>query len=93
MSNIINKNSSATNGPTRDFKEQMASAEAYFDKSLIKVENKLEAISSKFANTASKYMNSSRSYVRESPVKSVVIAATCGVVAGSLLSLLVNNRK
>ncbi len=93
MANLTNDLINKANGAATEFKNKVQSGELQLDKMAHNVGERAGEMASEFAQTASDTMKTGRDYVKENPVKGVAIAAAVGVVAGSLLTMIMGRRK
>ncbi|OFZ17697.1 MAG: hypothetical protein A2Z20_01570 [Bdellovibrionales bacterium RBG_16_40_8] len=84
---------SRVNVPPQDFKTKIQAAEKKFEEISHDAGAKVGAMASNLVHAANEYAKSSRHYVEENPGKSVAIAAAAGLVAGSLITLVMRRRK
>lgn len=53
---------------------------------------KIGELASGFSHSASEYIQTGKSFVRANPAKSIAIAASAGIVAGSVLTMILNRK-
>jgi ElaB/YqjD/DUF883 family membrane-anchored ribosome-binding protein len=83
-SNTINK----ANGAATDFLNKISAPGNQLDKMAHSAGERAGSMAAEFINSASSTAKSGREYVQENPIKGVAIAAAAGVVAGSLLTMI-----
>ncbi len=93
MANLIGDSLSKANGAATEFKNKIQDTGHMLASSAQDLRQPAAAISSGFASAASDSMKYSRDYVKENPAKGVAIAAATGLVAGSLLTMMMSGRK
>jgi ElaB/YqjD/DUF883 family membrane-anchored ribosome-binding protein len=92
MATITNDTIGKTNSIANDYKSKMQSADDQLGKMSYHVGERVGAMATNLANTTSEYVKSSRDYIHDNPGKSVAIAATAGIVAGSLMTMVMHRR-
>jgi ElaB/YqjD/DUF883 family membrane-anchored ribosome-binding protein len=93
MANLQNETSTKSNGAISDFKNKILNGEHQMERLAQNAGEKIGTIASDFAHSTADSMKSSREYVKENPVKGVAIAAAAGLVAGSLLTMVMRPRR
>jgi len=81
------------NGAEQDFKNKISGAEKGLEKMVQNVGKNIGERAMDIENAAETYLKTGREYVQDHPAKSVAIAAAAGLVAGGLISMMMNNRK
>lgn len=93
MANLTNENSSKSNSASKDFLSKIASSGNHLDKLAHSAGEKAGSMTAELVNSATTTVKSGREYVQENPIKGVAIAAAAGVVAGSLLTMIMRRSK
>jgi ElaB/YqjD/DUF883 family membrane-anchored ribosome-binding protein len=75
------------NGAASEFKNKILDSEQHLEHMAKNAGHKIGAMASDFASTTSDSLAASRDYVKANPVKGVALAATAGIVVGSLLTM------
>ncbi len=83
---------SKANGLAHDFNVNVRTGEKRLEKFTHDMRDKAEDSMADIAKTASQYVDASRDYVQVNPIKGVAIAATAGLVAGSLLTMALRRK-
>lgn len=76
----------------RDFSSRIQGMDSVLDASPRSLGNQLGTLANNFTGSATAAVKSGRRYIEENPARSVAIAAACGVVAGSLLTIASRRR-
>ena len=92
MATAITETTPKKNGPANDFKTGFSGVEQQIEQFTYKTGEKMGAMASDIADQTTAYVTKSRDYVKENPVKSVAIAATAGMVAGVITTLIMQRR-
>ncbi len=93
MANLTTEANQKINEATSEFKNKNLNGEHSLEKIAQNASDRVGAMASNFANMTAESMKSSRDYVKENPITCIAIAATTGLVAGSLLTMIMRNRK
>ncbi len=97
MANLIGDSLSKSNGAVPEFKNKIQNSghqlESLAQDTGRSAAKAADQMTSGFANAASESMKYSRDYVKANPAKGVAIAAATGLVAGSLLTMMMSGRK
>lgn len=87
--NSISKNTDhKTNGMIHDSSEKVQNMTKSLEAVAHNLGTEIGKATSQVSERASGYVKSTRSYVEENPLQSIAIAATAGIVAGSILTLI-----
>ncbi|GIL16759.1 MAG: hypothetical protein BroJett040_05100 [Oligoflexia bacterium] len=93
MGNFAKEQQTGKSNPmSQSFKISAQESEQSLERISHGVGERVGAMATNFAEKTSEYIQSGREYVKESPVKSVAIAAAAGAVAGSLLTMAMRRK-
>lgn len=93
MTSLISDSSSKANDSSSDFRNKFQNSGQEFEKMTKSAGERVGAMASDLATSTADSLKSSRDYVKENPLKGVAIAASAGLVAGSLLTMAMRSRK
>lgn len=93
MANANTDTTNKTTGANSEYKNRVLNGEHPIEKMAQNAGERVGAAATDFAKTAADSMKSSREYVIDNPVKGVAYAAAAGLVAGSLLTMVLRRRR
>jgi ElaB/YqjD/DUF883 family membrane-anchored ribosome-binding protein len=96
MENVKNESSTKFNGTAADAKSSVQKFGQNMSHQLDQMSHdageRIGSMASSISDSASRYVQGSRDYVRHNPVKSIALATAAGLVAGSVLTLVMRRR-
>ena len=92
MVNINSETLDKRNGDSYDYKKTIPNREDRFENMSHNAGKKIGSMASNIANSSNEYVKAIGEYVQENPAKSVAIATAVGVVAGSIITMVMGRR-
>ena len=93
MENKANESLGKINGSLNELQSKAMLAERSLEQMTRNAGEKLGTMASDIAKNATNKAEASRNYIKENPVKGAAIAAGVGLVAGSLITMIMSRRK
>jgi ElaB/YqjD/DUF883 family membrane-anchored ribosome-binding protein len=93
MTNNPTDVASRTNGAAPDSKKQTSKNDHQFERMARQAGDQIKEMASDVSSATADSIKTSRDYVKGHPVKSVAFAAMAGVIAGSVLTMVLRPRR
>lgn len=93
MNNVSNESSKKLNSTATDFDGKGYNSGHQLERFAQNTGEKVGSMASEFANSTADSVKASREYVQENPMKGMAVAIGAGLVAGSLLTILMRGRR
>jgi ElaB/YqjD/DUF883 family membrane-anchored ribosome-binding protein len=92
MANVTTETFNKLEKSAQNLKDRVSTGEEQLTQMTYDAGKKVGAIASDFANSTMDYAKTGRDYVKENPAKGLAIAAGVGILAGSLLTIVMRRR-